>query len=77
MTPRPEAIPKPTSDQADADVSEPSGVSAEIADVRPAPAVRGSVRRLAAFSSRTGRWQRPAAWRRQAPGAESRDGRVD
>jgi hypothetical protein len=76
MTPRPEAIPKPTSDEAD--VSEPSGAAAEIADDRRAPVVRGSVRRLAAFSSRTGRWQRPSAWRRrQAASGETKDGRVD
>lgn len=65
MTPRPEAIPNPSIDDQDAAVPEPDVVPPEIADEPPAKVVLGSVRRLAAFSARTGRWHPPAPRRRR------------
>jgi hypothetical protein len=78
LTLRPEAIPNPSSDDQHADVPEPDAVPVEIADDPPAKVVLGSVRRLAAFSARTGRWHRPSPRRRRQPrGDESKDVRVD
>jgi hypothetical protein len=78
MTLRPEAIPNPSSDGQHADVPEPDAVPVEIADDPPVKVVLGSVRRLAAFSARTGRWHQPSPGRRRRPrGDESKDVRVD
>jgi hypothetical protein len=78
MTPRPEAIPNPSFDDQNPALPEPDVVPPEIADDPPAKVVLGSVKRLAAFSARTGRWHRPAPRRRRRPtGGESKDVLVD